>query len=69
MYACIYVYIYTGGGGHGNPLYSCLENPMDRGAWGPGGRSYSPWGRMGLDTTEATEHTSIHKGLNKKLVQ
>ena len=28
------------GGGHGTPLqYSCLENPMDRGA----GR-YSPWG-------------------------
>ena len=23
------------GGGHGNPLqYSCLGNPMDRGAWG-----------------------------------
>ena len=23
------------GGGHGNPLqYPCLENPMDRGAWG-----------------------------------
>ena len=22
------------GGGHGNPLqYSCLENPMERGAW------------------------------------
>ena len=22
------------GGGHSNPLhYSCLENPMDRGAW------------------------------------
>ena len=22
------------GGGHGNPLqFSCLENPMDRGAW------------------------------------
>ena len=22
------------GGGHGNPLqYSCLQNPMDRGAW------------------------------------
>ena len=22
------------GGGHGNPVqYSCLENPMDRGAW------------------------------------
>ena len=24
----------VGVGGHGNPLqYSCLENPMDRGAW------------------------------------
>ena len=24
------------GGGHSNPLqYSCLENPMDRGAWRP----------------------------------
>ena len=24
----------TPGGGHDNPLqYSCLENPMDRGAW------------------------------------
>ena len=25
---------YSPGGGHGNPLqYSCLENPMERGAW------------------------------------
>ena len=24
----------SSGGGHGNPpQYSCLENPMDRGAW------------------------------------
>ena len=24
----------SSGGGYGNPLqYSCLENPMDRGAW------------------------------------
>ena len=31
---------------NGNPLqYSCLENPMDRGAW-------CPWGRKELDTTE-----------------
>ena len=38
------------GGGRGNPLqYSCLENPMDRGAWQVG---YSPWGLR--DTTEAT---------------
>ena len=30
------------GGGHGNPLqYSCLENPMNRGAWQA---TYSPWG-------------------------
>ena len=30
------------GSGNGNPLqYSCLENHMDRGAWG----GYSPWGR------------------------
>ena len=33
------------GGGHGNPLqYSCLENPMDRGA-------YNPWDKE-LDPTE-----------------
>ena len=39
------------GGGNGNPLqHSCLENPMDRGAWGRGG--YSPWGHKELDTTE-----------------
>ena len=32
-------------GGHSNPLqYSCLENPMDRGAWQS----------MGSDTTEET---------------
>ena len=39
------------GGGHCNPLqYSCLENPMDRGAWG----GHSPWGCKELDMTEAT---------------
>ena len=32
--------------GNGIPLhYSCLENPMDRGAW-------SPWGCKESDTTE-----------------
>ena len=32
--------------GNGNPLqYSCLENPMDGGAW-------CPWGCKELDTTE-----------------
>ena len=30
----IKVYTQTCGEGNGNPLqYSCLENPMDRGAW------------------------------------
>ena len=38
------------GGGHGNPLQnSCLENPMDHGAW-------SLWGRKESDTTEVTLH-------------
>ena len=38
------------GGGHGNPLqYSCLENPMDRGAW------HATVHRVAeLDMTEAT---------------
>ena len=31
LYALVYC---TGGEGNGTPLrYSCLENPMDRGAW------------------------------------
>ena len=35
---------------NGNPLqYSCLENPMDGGAWQA---IYSPWDRKDLDTTE-----------------
>ena len=42
-------------GGHGNPLQSsCLENPMDRGAW---------WATVHRvtqsDTTEVTEHTCV----------
>ena len=43
------------GGGHGSPLqYSCLENPMDRGAW---------QGSNELDTkirdTKGTFHTKM----------
>ena len=38
-------------GGHGNPFqYSCLENPMDRGAW----QNDSPQDCKKSDTTEAT---------------
>ena len=40
------------GEGNGNPLqYSCLENPMDGGAWLQS-TDYSPWGCKELDTTE-----------------
>ena len=36
----------SAGEGNGNPLqYSCLENPMDGGAW-------CPWGHNELDMTE-----------------
>ena len=39
----------SSGEGNVNPLqYSCLENPMDGGAW----LSYSVWGRKKSDMTE-----------------
>ena len=38
------------GGGHGNPFqYSCLENPLDRGAW-----QDRAWGLKELDMTGMT---------------
>ena len=45
-------------GGHGNPLqYSCLENPMDRGAWrATVHRTVDSDTTKESDTTEATEH-------------
>ena len=40
------------GGGHGNPLqYSCLENPLNRGAWQATIHRFAE-----LDMTEASEH-------------
>ena len=43
----------SSGEGNGNPLqYSCLGNPMDRGAW-------SPWGHKGSDTTEQLNNNKI----------
>ena len=42
-------------GGHGNPLQSsCLESPIDRGAWGS-----SPWGHKESGMPEATEHACM----------
>ena len=39
------------GGGNGNPLqYSCLQNPMDRGAW-----QATVYGVTKSDMTELTE--------------
>ena len=44
------------GRGHGNPIqYSCLENPMDRGAWRATVRSIAE-----LDMTKST-YTHTHK--------
>ena len=44
----------SSGGGHGNPLqYSCLENPMDRGAWRATIHGVAK-------TMYATEHARIH---------
>ena len=43
------------GGGHSNPLqYSCLEIPMDRGAW-----EATVHRCKELDTTEATERSTV----------
>ena len=41
------------GGGNDNTLYySCLENPMDRGAW----QATSPWVHEESGTTEYDKH-------------
>ena len=44
------------GGGHDNPLqYSCLKNPMDRGAW-----RAMVYRAAESDMTEDTEHADMH---------
>ena len=51
----------SSGEAHGNQhQYSCLESPMDRGAW----RMPSTWDCKELDMTEATEHdTQLFLGI------
>ena len=47
----------SAGGGHGNPLqYSCLENPMDRGAW-----RATVHRSQESDRTEATKHSTVQQ--------
>ena len=49
----------SSGEGNGNPLqYSCLENPVDGGAW----LSYSVWCRKEWDTTERL-HLTLFESL------
>ena len=47
------------GEGNGNPLqYSCLENPMDTGAW---------WATVyGVTELDMTEHTGTLLGFNRQ---
>ena len=47
------------GGGHGNPLqYSCLKDPMDRGAWqATVHRVAKSWARLKHLSTHATMHS------------
>ena len=61
------------GGGHGNPLqYSCLENPMDRGAWwatihrvaNSGARL--PW--LSMHTWLIIFHGKCHKKRNQRII-
>ena len=53
------------GGGHGNPLQSsCLENPMDRGAWwATVHRVVKSRTQLKLLSTHTYTHTHTHTGL------
>ena len=49
------------GGGHGNPvLYSCLENPMDKGAWQATGYMVTESDIIWGDLAHMCMHTHMH---------
>ena len=58
------------GGGHGNPLqYSCLENPMDRGAWQATVHRVAQSQTLLQPHTHArTSYTSVTEQMNCKIV-
>ena len=52
-------------GGHGNPLqYSCLENPMDRGAWWATvhgvEKNQTQWKQLSPAHTSSEAHGAVH---------
>ena len=60
------------GGGHGNPIqYSCLENPMDRGAWRAivhgVTKSQTQLKRMSTHTQVSNRITLSHKRAKRKM--
>ena len=57
------------GGGNGNPLqYSCLENPMDRGAWGGTVHGVAKsWTRLKRLSTHAASDTQAGGGRHLNL--
>ena len=59
------------GGGHGNPLqYSCLENPMDRGAWrATVHRTTKSWIQLKWLSTQHAHNYGIRKLSSGKMVK
>ena len=51
------------GEGNSNPLqFSCMGNPVDRGAW----QNWSPWSLKDLDTTQRLKHNKVWETLTSK---
>ena len=64
MYTSLYVCIHSFKEGNGIPLlYSCLENPTDRGAWWAAvyGVAQSPTRLTGLSSSSSSIHSLLEK--------